>query len=613
MAADNANALESCGGGVWRMPGACIVDRSGERKLPIGFGDFDGVITRSVFVDKTALIADLIDSGYAVTLFCRPRRFGKTLNMTMMKSFFEIPVDGVNRAPMFEGLDVWEAADGRYRQHQGAYPVISLSMLTAKGMTWRQSYGALVNAIAGEYARHRYLLEDETLPDTDRDYFARIESLRASEADYLDSLKRLVVMLHRHHRRPVALLIDEYDAPIMAAYSAPDGGYYDEAVSFIKPWLTAALKNNENMLAFACLTGVQRISKESIFSDLNNLTVNTALSTDFDEHYGFTAQEVRALGEYLGQRDFMDEARQWYDGYRFGKQDVYNPWSILNYFDQGCEPDVYWGNTSGNGVVGELIRNADAGTLDKVYALMSPDGEISAPLDLSLVFPDLGVKRDAIWSMLYLSGYLTTDDVSRPGRTDLLRRLRIPDLEIAFLYQSEIIERFAATAGSRDRLSDFHQALCEGDADVVRDELGRILRDSTSGFDMVSENSLHMLMTGLCFGVPGYDNPLSNKEAGYGRYDLRLNPSSDGVAGFSFVAPKVRPLITIELKFLHDAAALPADALDVALRDKARQALDQITQRGYDDGPLPRNAQGRLRWGIAVGARHCAVAVERLA
>lgn len=608
-------ALESQGNGVWRAPGACIVDRTGRKRLPIGFGDFASVAPASVFVDKTKLIGDVLDSGYSVTLFCRPRRFGKSLNLSMMRAFFELPPDGDNHADWFEGTDVWEADDGRYRSHQGAYPVVNLSMLTAKGLTWADTYGSLVHMIGDEYARHRYLLNSDKLSEDDKAYFKRILDRSTSDdlrADMLSSLQRLVSMLYRHHRHPVVLLLDEYDAPIMAAYSSPKGNYYDEAVAFIKTWLTGTLKNAGTMLAFACLTDVQRISKESIFSDLNNLVVNTALSTEFDERYGFTEAEVAALATYLGYgTECMDTARQWYDGYRFGRQDVYNPWSVLNFLDQDCTPDNYWGNTSSNGIIGDLLHNADETTLGQIYDLMQPGGVVTAPLDLSLVFPDLGVRKDAVWSMLYLAGYLTTEDTGFPGQTNLARRLRIPDLEIAGLYRDEIIGRFVSSTGTQQRLYEFHDALTSGDVETLAEQLNGILRDSASSFDVVSENSCHMLLMGLCFGIRGYGDPLSNRESGYGRYDLRLEPARPGTFGSMFAAPGPRPVITIELKYMHPSDGTSPETLGRELSAKADEALRQIDDRQYD-ATLPDNACGRLRWGIAVSGRQCAAACTQI-
>ena len=590
--------LEARGNGIWVAPGARIIDRTGRKMLPIGRDGFDVAAADSVLIDKTMLIADILDSGYTATLFCRPRRFGKTLNMTMMKSFFEIPVDGRDRAPLFEGTEVWEAQDGRYREYQGAYPVISLSMRTAKGNAWRDTYGALRNLIIAEYLRHDYLASSEALPDDERAYCARIMSGAADTDEFADSLIHLARDLSIVHGRNAVILIDEYDAPVMAAYSAPRGGYYDDAVAFLKRWLTGALKDGGEALAFACLTGVQRISKESIFSDLNNLTVSTALSDKFDERYGFSDEEVYALACYLSHADCMDEARRWYDGYRFGASDIYNPWSVLNYFDNDCSPDVYWGNTSSNSVVGELVRRADEKTLSSVYALLEPGGTVEAPLDLGIVFPDIGVRPEALWSMLYLAGYLTTEDTALPNNTRIRRRLRIPNAEIAELYRTEIVERFTRAAGGLNGLDALHDALIAGDAAALEAELSRVVRDSASYLDIVSENSAHMLLLGFCFGIPGFADPVSNRERGYGRPDIQLLPAA------TLFFHGTRPLITIELKYA-------ADVSDGALRVKAAEGLAQISEAGYD-ASVPSGAHGCVRWGIAFSGKRVAAASEVL-
>ena len=585
--------------GVVYAPGARIIDRTGRKVLPIGRDGFEPVMESSVFVDKTMLIADVLDFGYAATLFSRPRRFGKTLNMTMMKAFFEIPVDGRSRAELFEGTEVWEADEGRYRDHQGAYPVVFFSFRTAKKDSWVATYGEIRNLIKAEFGRHDYLAHSQELTDLERALFAEIASGEASDADYAGSLIVLCRLLRKHHGRRVVVLIDEYDAPVMAGFSASGGGYYDKVVSFLKGWLTGALKDGGEALAFACLTGVQRISKDSIFSDLNNLVVSTALDARFDERFGFVDAEVQALATYLGHGDCMAEAREWYDGYRFGPTDVYNPWSVLNYLRQGCAPDVYWGNTSGNAVVADLVRSADGPTMEKVASLLEPGGVVVAPLDLGIVFPDIGVRRGALWSMLYLAGYLTTEDTALPNNTRLPRRLRIPNHEISELYRTEVVERFAGVVGGHDRLDALHAAFAQGDEKTVRSELSRILRDSASSFDVTSENSVHMLLLGLLIGMPGYADPESNREHGEGRPDLRIAP----VGGPFAYGPT--PLVTIELKFERDAT-------DDRLAKRAQDALDQIAEKGYDAGELPEHADGRVLWGIAVSGRRVAAAAERL-
>lgn len=590
--------LEDRGGGIRVAPGARLIDRTGRKRLPIGDDGFVTAGAGSVVVDKTMFIADILDSGYKATLFCRPRRFGKTLNMTMVKAFLEIPVDGVSNEPLFVGTDVWEAAGGSYRSELGRRPVIYLSLRTAKGLAWRETYGALRNVISAEYRRHGALLDSPRLSGLDRDFARRMAAGKGSEDDYADSLARLAQLLKAHHGSRAVILIDEYDAPVMASFSLGDGGYYREVVAFLKRWLTGALKDGGEALDFACLTGVQRISKESIFSDLNNLVVNTSLSTEFDERFGFSDAEVAALATYLGRADCMDEARAWYDGYRFGAADVYNPWSVINYLRQGCVPDVYWGNTSSNDVVGELLRHADQRTLDSVYRLLEPGGTVVSPLDLGVVFPDIGVRPGALWSVLYLAGYLTTVDSTLPNNPRVPRRLTIPNHEVSELYRGEVVERFALAVGGRERLDVLHDGFVSGDVAAVASELSSVFRDSASTFDLTNENGAHMLVLGLLFGIPGYADPESNREHGDGRPDIRVEPMS---SPFAF---GTRPLLTVELKFARDASKDGLEAL-------ARVALEQIRERGYDEGPLPAEASGRVRWGIATSGKHVVALAER--
>lgn len=591
--------LTDCGNGIYRAEGATLIDRTGRRVLPIGDDGFSRAARQSVVVDKTMLIADVLDSGYTATLFCRPRRFGKTLNMTMMRAFFEAEPNGSGNESLFEGTDVWEAQNGRYRCYLGAYPVIFVSMRTAKGNAWSDTLGALCNTFAAEFARHDYLAESPALSEDERQFFRDMAAGRGSREQYADSLISLMRLLRKHHETGVVVLIDEYDAPVMAGYSAPDGGYYATVVAFLKRWLTGALKDGGEALELACLTGVQRISKESIFSDLNNLVVNTALDSKFDERFGFADEEVSALAGYLGHDDCMEVARDWYDGYRFGTSDVYNPWSVLNFFDCDCSPDVYWGNTSSNSVVGDLLRHADQGTLEEVYRLLEPKGTVVEPLDLSVVFPDIGIRREAVWSMLYLAGYLTTEDVSLPNNTRAPRRLRIPNNEVAELYRSNIVERFATVAGSSSRLAALHRAISTGDGVLASDELSRIFRDSASSFDLTNENGAHMLLLGLLFGMPGYGDPESNREHGMGRPDIRVEPVA---SPFPYGE---RPLVTVELKYASDAT-------DEKLGNLARTGLKQIAERGYDLGELPAEATGRVRWGIATSGKRVVAICERV-
>lgn len=643
MSTTSTVKLEPLGNGVWAAPSARIIDRSGRKRLPIGWDSYSSIAHTSVIVDKSSLIADVIDAGYSAVLFCRPGRFGKSLNMTMMKSFFEMPPErkdaprslgtpqgpGAQRsfggpegpgAPQglgtpaaantqarnpFVGTAVWEAKDGAYREHYGAYPVVYLTLSAVKGLTWEDSLGALSQAVASEYERHAELRDCPLLSAAELDYFNRIAAAQGSDSDLAASLFRLCEFLAKSTGRPAILLVDEYDTPVMAGYS---NGYYDQAISFLKSWLTAAAKSGGESVALSCLTGVQRVAKESVFSDLNNLVVDTPLTTRFDEHFGFTEEEVAALASYLGKSSAADlqRARDWYDGYRFGNADVYNPWSVLSYFDNNCEPDTYWINTSENKVVESAVTHASTATLERIYSLLEPGGTVQEPLELGVVFPDVGVREEALWSMLYLAGYLTTEDVRRPNDNGELRRLRIPNREVRTLFAREVTRRFRSVAGGAGRLTELHRCLIVGDADVLSRELERILSDSASSFDLTSENSVHMLLLGLCFSMVGYTDPLSNREFGSGRPDIHLAPDPDLDASRSPV-PGQRPLVTIEVKFSKHGADEKSDNLV----ELARAGLRQISERGYDAAPLPAGATGRMRWGIAVSGKRVAATFER--
>lgn len=589
-----------CGNGVFCHGGARILDLSGDRRLPIGDDGFERVASRSLFIDKSLLIADVLRGNSLATLFCRPRRFGKTLGMTMLKSFLELPPDGVSRAPLFEGLTIWDAEGGRYRVEQGIRPVIYISLNDVKKATWEQAYEAIAGKIAAEYERHGYLASSDALSPAQRSHFERIRALQGSRNDVESSLRLLCSYLQAHHGRGVVVLIDEYDAPVMAAH---ERGYYREGVDFLKGWLTGAIKDGGAALDFACLTGVQRVAKESIFSDLNNLTVDTALDRHFDERFGFTEEEVAALAEYLGHPHRYEEVKAWYDGYRFGDVDIYNPWSVLNYFGNYCEPGVYWANTATNTVVGDAVKSSDNDTLCDVFALMQPGGQVCKPLDMGVVFSESGERGNALWSLLYLAGYLTTDDVANPSNRRIRRNLRLPNREVAEVFRTEIVERFEREAGGQERLDAFHRALVCGDVGALQTELSRILMISASCRDLISENSYHMLVMGLLFGVPGYGDPVSNREEGRGYFDLRLEADPD----FPCV-PSGReslPVITLELKVMK---AMGNENPDTRLEILANEALEQIEDRAYDE----RAGGERLRYGIAFCGKEVSVVSQLL-
>ena len=568
-----------------------IVDRTGRRLLPIGSEDFTEVVTEHVYVDKTSLICDLLDSSYKVTLLCRPRRFGKSLAMRMLQCFFETPVEGAkppipSRKAIFESLSIWRAGE-RYRAQQGEHPVIFLSLGSAGGRTWDSCRAV---QMSDEYARHAYLLDGSLLPEEEA-RFRRVIAGTLALGEAESSLSWLSLLLLRHHGSGTVILIDEYDHPVSAGHLS---GYRDEVIGFMRSWLTAALKATTSLYR-AYLTGVQRVGRESVFSGLNNVVVNTAMDTRFTEGFGFTREEAGALARYMGlPQGKLSEMHDWYDGYCFGGTAVYNPWSILNYLDLGGVAQPYWGNTSDNAIVHRLFQQADARLADDLRTLAS-GRRLERPLNLATVFSELdllggGASPSALWSQLYLAGYVTTDDIAFPNDDMMPRRLRLPNREVAWLYRREFTECTQSVIGDLDLLLRLRQALISGDEAALARSLDELLTKSPSYFDLVSENSYHMLLLGLVCDLPGYRFPLSNRESGDGRPDIALIPElehQDSLAAIVIEVKDVRGTLPGP-----EGLATAEGGLDLL----AKRALAQARGRRYG-ADLP--GRGLLLWGVA--------------
>ena len=580
-----------CNGSVSRAGGANVVDRLGIGSVPIGIESFADVVRGFVYVDKTAVIADIVDRR-GVTLFCRPRRFGKSLMLRTLQRFFEAPVEGwIEGDPtLFEGLAI-TGAEERHTAQQGTHPVIYLGLNSCGGDTWEDMRASIAHMVADEYNRHAYLMDAPRVSPRDKREFERVWYGEGSPQDLERSLAKLATMLRTYHQSQVVILIDEYDKIVAEGHLH---GYRDEATGFLKRWLTGALKGTVD-LYLAALTGVQRVSKESIFSDLNNFRVDTALDHQYREAFGFTTDEVEALAAHLGHADKVGELAAWYDGYDFGGEAAYNPWSVLNYFDKGCVAQPYWTNTSSNEVVRRLIGRADEGTNARLTAL-AEGGAVEEPLDLSIVFGEIDSDVSAIWSQLYLAGYVTTHDVERPTSSKVVRWLEVPNLEVRELFQDELVDRAYDASGGRHNLRSLHDALASGDAGALAFELEQALLNSVSYYDLRSENSCHMWVLSLLYGMEGYRFPRSNREAGRGRPDVTCEPDAAHEAEL--------PAIVVEAKFYRDAT-------DEQLRAEAAGALsDQALPKRYAHGLTGR---GALLWGIAFdGHKHVAVEVAQV-
>ena len=514
--------------------------------------------------------------------------------MGMLECYLEAPVEGrvPDRAGLFRGLAVEDASELTTEEHL-AHPVIQLSLGRCAKASYDETVGSIASKVAEEYVRHDYLLESATLRPYLRSRFVRLAKGEPKNDEELClSLSWLSELLHAHHGAETAILIDEYDTPVTDGYL---NGYRDEIVSFYRAWLTDALKATENLF-LAALTGILRVSQESIFSELNNVDVNTMLDGAFGEAFGFTEAEVAALADHLGKPDLVPAMREWYDGYRSGDTAVYNPWSVIKFLRSG-EAQPYWSNTSMNGIVRRLVRDASERT-SLALARVASGGAETTPLDMQTVFDDLAANPDAVWPQLYQAGYLTTDDTGAANDDLRPRRLRLPNLEVGRLFTKELVNRAQSLAGSRESLEELHTAVRGRDEAALEAAIETIMLDSPPSLDLSDEGRCHMLLLGLLYGMEGYRPPTSNREAGHGRADVLLEPEPGRVGELPAVAMEARRPKD-ELGRDLKGEALKADARDVALA----QALDNEYAHGM------RGAR-HIFWGVSFAGKRVACACE---
>ena len=560
------------------------------KKLPIGIDGFEKLRTNDFYyVDKTGFIADLLQDWGEVNLFTRPRRFGKTLNMSMLKCFFEIGTD----KSLFDGLKIAEHKE-LCEAYQGQFPVIFISLKSVDGLTFEAAMAALRRLIGREARRFGFLSQSEQLDSDDKKLYralTAIENGTFSMADDVlaDSLKTLSQLLAKHYGRKVVILIDEYDVPLDKAFQA---GYYDEMVSLIRNMFGNALKTNE-YLQFAVLTGCLRISKESIFTGLNNLNVMTISDPYFCDSFGFTDAEVAELLRYYGLEGHHDTFRDWYDGYRFGSTSVYCPWDVIKYAqillrDSEAEPENYWANTSGNGIIRRLLKKADQTTRDEVEQLIN-GGEIVKTVRQELTYRDVESTIDNIWSVLYSTGYLTSKG-RLPGKQ---MKLALPNREVRELFIDLVNDWFQETTrADSSRINRFCAAFPKEDVATIQEMLHDYLWDSISVRDTavrssMKENFYHGMLLGLLQSQESW-SVRSNAETGIGYSDIA-------------VATPERLGMVIELKYAGDGN----------LEKGCQQALQQIEEKQYAEGLRRRGMRKILKYGIAFWEKECQVALGK--
>ena len=563
------------------------MNRNDKKRIPIGFEDLKEIIDKNLYyVDKTGMIAEMLDNPAKVNLFTRPRRFGKTLNLSMIRRFFEKEIDCegnlVDNGYLFKDLKI-SACGEKYLSHQGQYPVISLSLKSAKQPDYGMAYEALKNVIRNEYNRHYYVLESTDLLESDKKTFRDILENRGESIHYATALEFLSACLEKYHHRKVIILIDEYDVPLENAYFA---GFYETMITFIRSLFESALKTNPH-LEFAVITGCLRISRESIFTGLNNLNIYSIQGVRYAQYFGFTQQETDRILSYYGLEEKREEIRQWYDGYRFGKTEIYNPWSIVKYMNDTLEdietfPKPYWSNTSSNSIIRELVERADMATRQEIELLIA-GGTIEKPVHEDITYEDIYKNQDNLWNFLYFTGYLKEVDRRMEERTIYLT-LALPNEEVKYIYEHTIRE-WTDQKLHRTDLSALFSAIENGDCETFEDIVSQQLLDTISFYDY-QESYYHGFLTGLLKLSQKYQI-ISNRESGNGRPDILMkSPSIRGGA------------VILELKV--------ADRFD-QMAEKCGTALEQIEENHYEAGLRAEGYQRILRYGICFYRKECMV------
>ncbi|MDN0044579.1 AAA family ATPase [Mediterraneibacter glycyrrhizinilyticus] len=548
--------------------------------LPVGVENFEDLIqTGYYFVDKTLFIRELIDMKGKVNLFTRPRRFGKTLNMSMLRYFFEM--GKADNAELFQGMKIMDAGE-EYLAHMGKYPVISISLKSMKQPAYDDAFYCLQEELAREFKRH-----DELLPglpyEEDRKKYLRFIGRKAEPKEYLDSLKFLSECLFQCYGRKSVILIDEYDVPLENAYFS---GFYDKMVSVIRALFESALKTNDN-LEFAVITGCLRISKESIFTGLNNLKIMSITSRTYAEHFGFTSEEVEQILRDYRLEDNLKIVKQWYDGYRFGESEVYNPWSVINYVDS-CYHDKkafakpYWANTSSNSIVKNLIEQADISLKQEIERLIE-GGTIEKPIHEDITYDDMNSTQDNLWNFLFFTGYLKKISERQEGET-IYMEMAIPNSEVRYVYKNAVLRWFEERTEKKE-LKPLYESLLNGKADELAEILSENLMETISFYDY-QESYYHGFLAGMLKNIGNYIVQ-SNRESGNGRPDILVRyPSVRGKA------------VIIEIKVSKTYQGL---------EEKCDEALNQIEEQKYEEALRQEGYRDILKYGVAFYRKECMV------
>ena len=560
-------------------------DKKIERPLPIGKDIFTNM-RKAYYVDKTLLAKDIIDNETDVLLFTRPRRFGKTLNMTMLQTFFEIPIDGKDTSHYFKDLAIWQQGE-KYRAEQGKYPVAFISFKGVKEKNFEENIKDIKALISEEYLRHDYLRHSKKILAADKAFFSRVADGKSDESDLRRSLSMLSKMLCQHHGQKTIVLIDEYDKPLQTAWERNIEDFYSDMVDFMRALLVNTLKSNPYLYK-GILTGVTRISKESIFSGLNNLEVNTVFDKSFSQYFGITEPELKEMLAFYGIPEKFEEMKAWYDGYDFGGTEIYNPWSVILYINKDCIPMCYWANTSDNKLAAESLIYAGQENKNLLENLLN-GGAVKKTVDTNLVFPEIKGNSDAIFSLLAQSGYLKSTETEPFGHSYKCK-LQIPNLEITEVFAIEIIERLLKNKDISDKAIDFMAAVITGKTQELQAVVQDYMITSCSYLDFTAEKDYQNFMLGIfAFASAGY-TVKSNREAGLGRHDIFLYPKKKSLPGIIFELKHFKGKVSETDK--------PSKLIG-SLKRSAKAALRQIDRMKYSEEMKDHTNAGIIKYGAA--------------
>lgn len=550
----------------WLIPDNAIL--SPKKPLPIGVSDFKSATTNYYYVDKTLLIRDFLNAIPMVSLFTRPRRFGKTLNMDMLRVFFEkTPED---TSIYFKDKYIWQCGD-YYTKHQGQYPVIFLSFKDVKCSSWQETFQKISKLISLEFMRHNELESSSVLSSYEKEQYHRFASENINEVDCQMGLQLLSLLLHKHYDKECVIIIDEYDTPIQQDHLCD---FYNEIVDFMRNFFSGGLKDNPH-LAFGFLTGILRVAKESIFSGMNNLKTNSILDNNYSSYFGFTNEEVREMLAYYDYEDKYQEICEWYDGYRFGNSEIFNPWSVINYISDQCFPKAFWQSTGSNDIIGEIIGTATPEINENLYKLFCGN-TVTTYVDTSVIYPEVQSNPNSIYSFLLVAGYLKAAEIYPQNDGNYMCDVAIPNKEILYVYEKEVLNR----TNQNNVSISIHQAIFSKDTSKLQSLLEDFMLKSISTMDGASKAFYHGMMLGLCAVLGSQFKVRSNRESGLGRFDIELLPMVKGIPGFIF-----------EFKHTKD--------INVDLDSLANSALKQIEDMKYDTELNDFGVEDIVKIGIA--------------